>query len=348
MKTREASCLLCSIACILNACGSAASSEYELPEVDVAAPIAKMHAQLDQIPTMASPELLRVALVWLPVSPAAGKSLLSQDLSFTFRGLGGMDIDISRPPPESAVQPLDIMRYGQADLILYQDSDGDGQLDIKEGNTSLDLVLGRANGTRVWWSAGTPAPSDARGYKPIVAGWSYTYGPIKYELEPNDCTRDSDPGGRLYPHCPPKTKVQAVDVSQQDVIPISVQTDRSLQPYACRGFWGTSPEKSDQWPDTTRGWYSPAVRGRMCDLKTCDCTDSSCELDLPLPGRSLASPLSCNAERTMYVWKDCEPDPALCGTVFCHTGIGVRDTKKAAPANWPCPPPDAKPAAARN
>jgi hypothetical protein len=296
-----------------------------------------MHAQLDKIPTMAHPNLLRVALAWLPISPAEGKSLVGQDLSFSFLGLGGLDIRISRPPPDDAVQPIDIMRYGQADILLYQDTNEDGRLDIEDGRASPDLVLGRANGTRVWWLTGTPAPTDARGYKPITTGFSYTYGPIKYETEPADCTtRDSDPGGRVIPHCSPKTKVPAVDVSPQDVIAISVNDDGALQPYACRGFWGTSLEKSDEWPDTTPEWNSPGVRNKICDPATCDCKDASCPLDLPLPGRALTAKLTCNSDHTAYVWKDCEPDPKLCGTVFCHTGIGARDPNEPPPANWPC------------
>ena len=334
MKTSGA-CLLCSIASILNACGSAASYDYDAPLVADEQPIASMFAQLDKIPAMARPDLLRVALAWLPISPAEGKSLLGQDLSFTFRGLGGLDIRISQPPPDAAVQPIDIMRYGQADILLYQDTNDNGRLDIEEGLSSPDRVLGRANGTRVWWLTGTPAPADARGYKPIVTGFSYTYGPIKYEPEPADCTRDSDPGGRLYPHCPPRTKVKAVDVSPQDVIAISVNDDGALQPYACRGFWGTSLEKSDEWPDTTPGWHSPAVRDKICDPETCDCKDSSCPLDLPRPERAPKVKLTCNPDRTAYIWKDCEPDPELCGTMFCHTGIGARDPDGPPPANWP-------------
>jgi hypothetical protein len=48
--------------------------------------------------------------------------------------------------------------------------------------------------------------------------------------------------------------------------------------------------------------------------------------------------IQCNPAKTTYVWKDCEPDPKLCGTVFCHEGKGARDPdqNQPLPLNWPC------------
>jgi len=335
MKTIGAG-LLCSFAWTLSACGSAASHDYDLPEPGAKEPqlLARIHGQtLGE--TSARRDLLQIALVWFPVDARPGDHQISQ--SVTWRPttlLGGVDIDILEQPPPPAIKAADMMRYAQAELVLFEDRNRNGKLDVvvASGTNPLhDRVVGRANGFRAWWLAdGSPAPADQRGYKPITQGFSFTYGPIKAEPDPWLCSPDAELGGKLS--CPRTLREPAYDVSTQNSVTITVSDDAKLQSYACRGFWGTSPEKVDEWPDTTPGWNSPDVRNKICDPKTCD-NHGQGELDLPLPNRPVE--VVCDPNNTVYGWKDCEPDPNLCGTVFCHIGYGKRDPDQPLPKRWP-------------
>jgi hypothetical protein len=232
-----------------------------------------------------------------------------------------------------------MMRYAQAEVVFYEDVNGNKKLDrVARDQEPVDRVIGRADGARIWWLGSTsmPATADNRGYKPVVPGWSFTYGPIKAEPEPNDCMPDREMGGTYKPVCrPSRVNVPAQDVSSDSPLIITVTNDPKLQAYACAGFWGTSPEKSDEWLDTTPGWNSPEVRHKICNPATCESNGTGLPLDLPVAGRHVA--IQCNSAKTVYTWKDCEPDPKLCGTIFCHQGKGARDPDLTLPAppGWP-------------
>ena len=338
MRTSGAG-LLCSLAWMLSACGSAASYDYDLPEPPAKEPalLARIHGETVG-ETTARRDLLQIALVWFPVAPRVGDSQVSQ--SVTWRSttlLGGVDIDILEQPPPPAIKAADMMRYGQAELVLFEDRNRNGKLDIvvaSGSHPSHDRIVGRAKGFRAWWLAGgSPAPAEQRGYKPIKQGLSFTYGPINAEPDPWLCSPDAEQGGKLT--CPRILREPAYDVSSQNTFTITVSDDVKLQSYGCLGFWGTSPEKSDEWPDTTPGWYAPEVRNKICDPATCDNQGQGDRLDLPRPDRKVE--IVCNDEKTSYGWKDCEPDPNLCGTVFCHMGYGKLDPEQSAlPKGWPC------------
>jgi hypothetical protein len=335
MKTIWA-CQLCSIACVVSACGSAASYDYYVPESQGDNPqlLATIHGQTIG-ETSARRDLLQIAFVWFPVLPALGDAQLSQGVTWRPTTLlGGVDIDISEHPPAGAIKAADMMRYGQAELVLYEDGNRNGKLDVVgRDEPALDRVVGRANGFRAWWLAnGAPAASDLRGQKPIANGLSFTYGPIKSEPDPWLCSPDSELGGKLS--CPRTTREPAYDISAQNIFTITVSDDPKLQAYACSGFWGTNSETSDDWPDTTPGWSSPEVRYKICNPATCDGSKEGGPLDLPVVGRPVT--IACHADKTKYGWRDCAADPKLCGTVFCHTGYGKLDPHKPVPADWPC------------
>jgi len=333
MKIRGAS-LLCSIAWLLSACGSAASYDYDLPT-----PVDEEHPMLARMrgktvgDTDADSSRLRIALLWFPVSPADGKVQSSQSVKPSWTWGNVFEADISREPPQRAIEGMDMMRYGQAEVVLYEDRDGDDELDlVTHGLESSDRIIGRANGVRVWWlPAGSPAPANDRGYKPVSQGLSVTYGPI---TEPGDCAPDREMGGSWRPVCT-RIKEPAHDLSDDVPFIVPLSDDPKLQSYACLGYWGTSPEKSDEWSDTTPGWNSPETRKKICNPKTCDGAGTGGPLDLPVAGRNVQ--IQCNPQKTAYVWKDCEPDPKLCDTVFCHVGRGARDPdlNQPPPANWP-------------
>jgi hypothetical protein len=338
MKTSGAG-LLCSFAWMLSACGSAASYDYPLPEPAGKEPplLGRIHGQtVGQ--TTARRDLLQIALVWFPVSPRPGDFQVSQSVAWrSTTPLGDVDIDVLQQPPPHAIKTADMMRYGQAELVLYEDNNRNGELDVvfaAGAQQSHDRVVGRANGFRAWWLAdGSPAPPEERGYKPITQGLSFTYGPIKAEPDPYLCSPDAELGGKLS--CPRTIlREPAYDVSAQDIFTITVSDDVKLQSYACRGFWGTNSEKVNEWPDTTPGWNAPAIRDKICNRETCDNNGQGDKLDLPVVGRPVE--VTCDAHKTVYGWKDCEPDPNLCGTVFCHIGYGKRDPSQPIPKDWPC------------
>jgi hypothetical protein len=336
MKTRGAG-LLCSIASLLSACGTAASYDYDLPPWVEPPPLTQLRGQVVGIPD-APTEQIQVALVWLPVSPAEGKNQVSQPVTSHAARIY-MDIDISEPPPIAAIERADMMSYAQAEVVLYQDRNSNSRLDVVgRGLASPDRILGRADGFRLWWlGAGSPAPPDARGYKPVAEGFSVTYGPVSIDPEPGDCAPDPQPGGNLHPRCTLKVKDKATDVAPLQPLTITVSNDPALQSYACLGFWGMSSEKSDEWPDDTPGWNSPDLRNQICNEATCTCKDAVCPLDLPVAGKTITSPVHCNEAKTAYVWKDCVRDPKFCGTLFCHYGHGERDAdpSKPLPEGWP-------------
>ncbi|HMI83415.1 MAG TPA: hypothetical protein VK550_04930 [Polyangiaceae bacterium] len=328
--------LLSALALFLSACGSAASYNYDVPPSIEGQPPAlarmsgKIVGDID-----ADSSCLNIALVWFPVSPSQEKYQVSQTVKPKWASKQ-FEVEISQQPPPDAIEGADMMRYGQAEVVLYEDRDGNGELDlVTRDRMSRDLILGRADGVRVWWlPAGSPATADKRGYKPVRPGLSVTYGPIEAAPEPGDCAPDHDMGGSWRPVCPPsKIKEPAKDVSNDSLFTIPMTNDPKLQAYACLGFWGTTRQKSDEWSDKTAGWYAPEVRKKICNPQTCDSTGEGGPLDLPVAGRSVQ--IQCNPQKTIYSWKDCEPDPKLCDTVFCHEGRGARNPDDAPPADWP-------------
>jgi len=335
MKTGGAF-LLCSIASMLSACGTAASYDYDLPPSIDHPLLARLRGQVVGM-TDAQREQVQVALVWLPVSPSEGKVQISQNV-VSRPSLVDLAIDIFEKPPSAAVERADMMRYGQAEVVLYEDRNANSALDIVPRDAiSPDRVIGRASGFRLWWlGAGSPAPPDARGYKPVAQGFSVTYGPVSTDPEPGDCAPDPQPGGQLHPRCTLKVKEKATDVAPQQPMTITVSSDPALQSYACSGFWGMSSEKSDEWPDDTAGWNSPDLRQQICGNAACNCTGGTCPLDLPVAGKTITSPLRCNESKTAYVWKDCVRDPKLCGTLFCHYGHGELAPNQPILQEWPC------------
>jgi hypothetical protein len=321
---------------MLGACGSAASYNYELPPsvADEEPTLARMEGYATGEPIDADPRRLRVALVWFPVLPSAGKVQISQQAKLREHGLGHFAVDIARMPPDAAIEPVGRMRYAQAEVILYEDRNDNDNFDlVNAGGPLLDRVVGRAPEVRVWWlDDGDPAPPEQRGYKPVQEGWSFTYGPIITEPDVRSCDPGREMGDTFKPVCRDPVITPAKDVSGPgNRFTMTRSNDPKLQSYACRGFWGTSSEKSDRWPDTTPGWNSPEVRNKICNAKTCDCQGADCELDLPV--RDVR--IDCNSDETIYSWEDCEPDPKLCGTVFCHKGSGARDPNQPKPSNWP-------------
>lgn len=339
MKIRGAG-LLCTLASVLTGCGSAASFDYEKPSSGetVDQPLARMRGSTQGDAADVNAEDLRVALVWFPVIPSPDKVQNPQRVNHHI-WLGSFEIEITNEPPRRAVEGADIGRYAKAEVVLYEDRNHNDELDlVSRGATSPDRVVGRALGTRVWWlHDGMPAPADQRGYLPVVQGWSFTYGPIEAAPEADLCAPGrASPDDTWRPVCQQRgIKEPVKDVSVQSPFVITLSNDPKLQSYACLGFWGTSSDKSDEWPDTTAGWNSPEVRYKICNRETCDSDGTGPALDLPVAGRSVD--IQCNSDKTTYYWKDCEPDPKLCGTVFCHEGKGARDPRPgvAPPDNWP-------------
>lgn len=335
MKTSGAF-LLCSVAVMLGGCGSAASYDYDLPPVVDPPALASMRGRIEGMAN-ADRDRVRVALVWLPVSPGEGKVQVSQNAK-SRPGLVDFEIDISEEPPAKVIEGTGSMRYGQAEVVLYEDRNGNSDLDIVGGSMSPDRVIGRANGVRLWWlGAGSPAPTGFRGYQPVTQGWSLTYGPTMAEpSSPNevggDCAPDPTPGGARHLPCPLRVKEPAVDVPLADPFTITVSNDPALQSYACLGYWGTNSEKSDEWPDDSPGWNAPELRKRISNQANWNCKEN-CALDLPV--RPLKTPLLCSESKRAYFWKDCIADANLCGTVFCHYGHHELADGEAVPANWP-------------
>ena len=68
----------------------------------------------------------------------------------------------SEQPPNGAIKAADLLRYGQAELVLYQDGNRNGNLDvIGRDQPALHRVVGRANGFRAWWlTNGRPTTCD--------------------------------------------------------------------------------------------------------------------------------------------------------------------------------------------
>ena len=337
MKISGAS-LLCSLAWVINACGSAASYDYALPPPGFEEPplLARIPGILAGEASHADPSRLRVDLVWFPVSHTEGKVQTSQNVTLQQLGWGHFEVHISKEPPTNAIEGAQMMRYAQAEVVLYEDVNDNKVLDVLDpGKPAPDRVLGRAHGMRVWWlGEGSPAPDNQRGYSPVQEGWSFTYGPIVAEPDIRDCEPNRE-DGTWKPTCRGRSiKVPAQDVSSQsNGFTLTQSQDPRLQSYACRGFWGTSPDKSDEWDDTTPGWNSPEVREKICNPETCDENVRGDKLDVPVKGRNVR--IECSADQSTYFWKDCEPDPNLCGTIFCHYGRGMRNPKELKPSDWP-------------
>jgi hypothetical protein len=210
-------------ACIgfVNACGSAASADYELPSPKID-PLLTVYGRIASTDPGVMANGMRAAFVWFPASPGAAVQV-SQDLG---RPLKTQEIilaiDVTRGPPVFEAETAS----RQAELVFYVDGDGNEKLDIYPlGNASPDRVVGRAPDTRIVWGVGRtdttkPEPTHKSG------GRVCSKEPPDYRLVCG--VEDDDPG--LAPSSP---------------IPVQFLNEEVLGAYTCAGFWG-----SQQWLDS--------------------------------------------------------------------------------------------------
>ena len=335
MKTHGA-WKLCLLAWTLSGCGSAVSHDYLLPESkDDRQLFTQLRAQTVGY-TDAARDRIRATFVWFPVLPAQNKDQTGQNLRLE-RTSVELLIGIPMAPPPRALELTGSTRSAYAELILYEDLDNDDELDIlppSSKNVARDRVLGRAEEFRVWWFEDPTVSRDVSG-APLQGRWLTTSDWSKVATGSDLCEPDRDgPLGTFKPTCPPgsvrERLLPITDIPAQTVPIITLSNDPRLQSYTCLGFWGTNSQKGFEWPASAPGWKSTAIRDKICNPATCSCSDAECaELDLPGAGRRVE--VLCDPSETAYYWKDCEPDPFLCGTIFCHEGRGKRDPSQDRP-----------------
>ena len=336
MKTHGA-WKLCSLALMLSGCGSAVSHDYLLPESTNEQPMfAQLRAQTVGY-TDANRDRVRATFVWFPVLPAQNKDQTGQDLRLERTNVELL-IGIPMAPPPRAVEQTGNTRSAYAELVLYEDRDNDNELDILPPNSKnvvRDRVLGRAEEFRIWWFDDAPASSGVTTGSLPKGRWLTTADWSKIENASDLCEPDRDGAlGTFKPTCPPgsvrERLLPITEIPAQTVPIITLSNDPRLQSYGCLGFWGTNSQKGFEWPASAPGWKSSNIRDQICNPATCACNDAECpEPDLPVAGRPVE--VLCEPTETSYYWKDCEPDPALCGTVFCHEGRGQRDPNQDRP-----------------
>jgi hypothetical protein len=318
-------------------CGNGLAGNHYRP------PYATIHGTITASDVTVPTPDVRVALGWLAVQPGQGAFQVTQSVSVKAQFPTKFDLDVTDLPPPQAVSGfftdewryqaiaggLDpTMRWAQAVVLVYEDDNGNGQLDLAPpGQKSPDRVLGKAEGVEVFFlQSGRPAPADYVWSFPTAPGFSIA-GARLQDPAPGDCGAATASGVVEYP-CG-----QAIVDQQRLSFPTNIQValtaDPHLQGYACTNFWS-----SDEWPDFASDWnkFSP-LAAQLCSGPGCDCVGSNCALDLPPAGVTA----TCNADGTAYVYKTCVDDPDVCGTRFCHYGHGERAPGIAPPTGWPCP-----------
>jgi len=149
------------------ACGGAAGPDYRSPYVSLAGLIASSE--------IATPTQVRVALVWKHRDPEGNLLRAAQELAVSAQFPVRFRLDItSLPPADSLNQRFSNgqydpnWRYATGTLLVYEDVDGNGILDLvsTDAETTVDRVLGAPERLSVFYVEGSAVRRGGSGAQP--------------------------------------------------------------------------------------------------------------------------------------------------------------------------------------
>jgi len=201
-------CLLSSTLLLCAGCGAAAGRDYGPPFATLFGVITSSEVQ--------TPSEVRVALVWKKRDPEGNLLRAAQELAVKAEFPVRFRLDVNTLPPAEVMNwrmvngQLDpSFRYATGTLIVYEDLNGNGALDLlsSDAQTSVDRVLGTPERLSVFYVEGPSAPRTGPG---AHAG---------YNLRREPPTVDPQPGAAV---CTP------TQVGEREYLPLSAEIPVAL------------------------------------------------------------------------------------------------------------------------
>jgi hypothetical protein len=169
-------------------CGSAAGRDYSPPFVTLFGVITSSGVQ--------TPSEVRVALVWKKRDPEGNLLRAAQELVVKAEFPVRFRLDVNSLPPAEVMNWRTVngqrdpsFRYATGTLIVYEDVNGNGVLDLlsSDAESSVDRVLGIPERLSVFYVEGPSAPSTGPGAR---AGYNLRLEPPVVDPQPGaaNCT----------------------------------------------------------------------------------------------------------------------------------------------------------------
>jgi hypothetical protein len=338
MKLTTQAFFLAAVASV--ACGKAAGPHYN-------SPYATLHGAITSA-SVATPPSVRVALVWQV--QAQGKTYLksAQELGVETQFPVEFQLDVTQLPPPEAMSPQGpSFRFALGTLVVYEDLNGNGQLDLLplDATSSPDLVLGVPGSYAILYVEGDfpNIPSLVQGGS-IQPGFNLLYLPLPV-ITPWDggspCAYSYDGGEFCGPFVPDAGQSCIAYPPTSGTWTASAYPDGGL----VNPLQGVCSEGSpfmalDVVPTTTlipiELTASPALGTFICEgvesSAPLSCPDPGCVLDLsPPPGATV----TCAADGQSYRWFQCAS--GICAGAGCRLGDTVKPGGATTVTGWPCP-----------
>ena len=192
---------------LMISCGGAAGPDYRSPYVSLSGTISSSG--------IATPSQVRVALVWKHRDPEGNLLRVAQELAVSAQFPVRFRLDITALPPVEALNQRHLSdgtydpdwRYATGTLLVYDDVDGNGVLDLLsiDAETTVDRVLGAPEHLSVFYVEGTSVRRGGSGPQP---GFNLRREPLLADPPPGDST--------------------CVPVGSQEYLPLSTEIPVSL------------------------------------------------------------------------------------------------------------------------
>jgi hypothetical protein len=182
------------IAGLIAGCGSAAGPDY-----------APVFVSLNGVITSSEigvPPQVRVALIWKHKDPDGNLVRSAQELAVTSQFPVRFRLDITSLPPLEALNQRDLgggqfdpnWRYATGTLVVYDDMDGNGILDLvrTDAETTADRILGAPEHLSVFYTEGSNVHAGGPGAQP---GFNLRREPLLVDPAPGDPQCSARPQG---------------------------------------------------------------------------------------------------------------------------------------------------------
>ncbi len=259
------------ITVVLNVgCGGAAGPDYRSPYVSLSGVISSSE--------IATPSQVRVALVWKHRDPEGNLLRAAQELAVSAQFPIQFRLDITALPPAEALnqrfsngQYDPNWRYATGTLLVYEDVDGNGVLDLvsTDAETTVDRVLGAPDHLSIFYVEGSAVRRGGSGAQP---GFN-----LRRELP----VVDPPPGDST---CLPVATQQYLPLSTE--IPVSLTAATELSREMCAvtgpgssggGCTGPNCTSAPQGAQVTCNADRTAFVSKLCQAPRGLCGSTSCE-----------------------------------------------------------------------
>lgn len=263
--------LLLTIAGLSAGCGSAAGPDYAPAFVSLSGMITSSE--------IAVPSQVRIALIWKHKDPDGNLARSAQEVAVASQFPVRFRLDITSLPPADALNQRDMgagqydpnWRYATGTLVVYEDVDGNGVLDLirTDADTTLDRVLGAPEHLSVFYTEGSNVRAGGTGAQP---GFNLRRESPLVDPAPGDAQCSAKQGAQQY--LPLSTE-----------IPVALTAAPELSREMCAvmdpGPPGCSPPSCQPLPLPPGAQLTCSPDGTAFVYKVCPaprglCTNSSC------------------------------------------------------------------------